>query len=61
MGSGRVGAQTSIRTAKDAGVSFRVGKKERKRLAQAKREHAALRQVTVLRGVRDMRPRLVKP
>jgi hypothetical protein len=61
MGTGRVGAQTSFRTAKDAGVSFRLNKRERRRLAEAKRENAKLKSVVTLRGERDMTPRLVKP
>lgn len=61
MGSGRIGGQTSFRTAKDAGVTFRVNKRDRKRLAEAKRALDALRTIQTLRGARDMRPRLVKP
>jgi hypothetical protein len=61
VGTGRIGAQTSIRTAKDAGVSFRLSKKERRRLADARRENAKLKKIATLRGDRDMRPRLVKP
>jgi hypothetical protein len=61
VSTGRIGAQTSIRTARDAGVSFRISKKERKRLAEARRAHQKLSAVQTLRGERDMRPRLVKP
>lgn len=60
MGTGRIGGQTSIRTAKDAGVTFRLKKAERKRLAKARREFLALRQVKTLRGDVSMTPRLVK-
>ena len=60
MGTGRVGGQTSIRTAKEAGVCFRLKKTERKRLAAARREFLALRQVNTLRGEISLSPRLVK-
>lgn len=58
--TGRIGGQTSIRTAKDAGVSFRLKKGERRKLAKARREFRALALVQTLRGERDMTPRLVK-
>jgi hypothetical protein len=58
--AGRIGGQTSMRTAKDAGVSFRISKKERRRLAEARREHRKLAAVQTLRGERDMTPRLVR-
>ena len=60
MGSGKIGGSTRMVTAKDAGVSFRVSKKERRRLAEARREHRKLAAVQTLRGERDMSPRLVK-
>lgn len=60
MGTGRVGGHTSLRTAVEAGVCFRLKKAERKQLAKARREFLALRQVITLRGGRDMSPRLVK-
>jgi hypothetical protein len=60
MGSGKIGGPTNLRTAKDAGVSFRLSKRERRRLAAARREHRALKKVVTLRGERDMTPRLVK-
>lgn len=61
MGTGRIGGSTSLRTAKDAGVTFRVSVKERRRLAAARRERKKLEAVATLRGERDMTPRLVKP
>jgi hypothetical protein len=60
MGTGRIGGSTQMVTAKDAGVSFRLSKKERKRLADAKRAHQALLAVRTLRGEIDRMPRLVK-
>jgi hypothetical protein len=60
VSTGRVGGQTSFRTAKDAGVTFKLNKKERRRLAQARRVFEALRNVKTLTGERDMTPRLVK-
>lgn len=60
MGTGRIGGQTSIRTAKDAGVTFRLKKSERKRLAKARRDYFALTQVKTLRGEVNTTPRLVK-
>lgn len=50
----------NLRSAKDAGVSFKVTPKERRRLAAARKAHRALKNVTTLRGERDMTPRLVK-
>lgn len=61
MGTGRLGGSTNLRSAKDAGVTFRISKRERRRLAQARRENAKLKSVMTLRGERDMTPRLVKP
>lgn len=46
--------------AEGAGCSFRLSKKERRRLAAARKEFKALAKVNTLRGERDMRPRLVK-
>jgi hypothetical protein len=60
MGSGKVGGSTQLMNAKDAGVSFRLSKRERKRLAEARRLHRALKSVATLRGERDMTPRLVR-
>ena len=60
VGTGRIGGSTQLMNAKDAGVSFRLSKKERRRLADAKRENAKLKSVQTLRGERDMTPRLVK-
>ncbi len=60
MSTGRIGGQTSIRTAKDAGVCFRLKKAERKKLAKARRDFLALRQVMTLRGEISTSPRLVK-
>jgi hypothetical protein len=60
VSTGKIGAQTSIRTARDAGVSFKLHPKERKRLAKARRDFKKLASVQTLRGERDMSPRLVK-
>lgn len=60
VGTGRIGASTNLRTAKDAGVTFRLKKAERKKLAKAQRDFVALKHVQTLRGERDMTPRLVK-
>ena len=60
MGTGRIGGSTQLMNAKDAGVSFRISKKERRRLAAARREFHKLSKVQTLRGERDMSPRLVK-
>ena len=61
MSGGKIGGSMKARSAKDAGVTFRLSKKERKRIAKARREFRALAAVQTLRGERDMRPRLVKP
>lgn len=61
MGTGRIGGQTSLRTAIDAGVSFRVKKRDRQWLAEQRRDRKKLEAVQTLRGYRDMTPRLVKP
>ena len=60
MSSGKIGGSTRMVTAKDAGVSFRISKKERRRLAAARRECHKLSKVQTLRGERDMTPRLIK-
>lgn len=60
VGTGRIGGSMRLSSAKDAGVTFRLSKKERRRLAEARRENAKLKSVQTLRGERDMTPRLVK-
>ena len=60
VGTGRIGGSMQLMSAKDAGVTFRLNKKERRRLAEARREHRKLASVQTLRGERDMTPRLVK-
>jgi hypothetical protein len=60
VGTGRIGGSMRMSSAADAGVSFRVSRKERRRLAKARREFQKLTQVQTLRGERDMTPRLVK-
>lgn len=60
MSSGKIGGSMRMSSAKDAGVTFKLKKAERRKLAKARRDFHALSRVQTLRGERDMSPRLVK-
>lgn len=59
--SGRVGTATSLRNAKDAGVTYWVPKWLRKKARAIRQQHRAWQQALDARPAVDMRPRLVKP
>ena len=57
--SGRIGTATNFVTAKDAGVTFKMKRKERERLNAISRQRRELNRLAARKV--DMRPRLVKP